>query len=292
MNRWLKWLLRIVFSAAALYLIFTKISWQATWSTLARAHVLWLVPAFLLFNCSQLVSATRLLSFYHVIPVRISWLGNAALYYKAMFYNLFLPGGIGGDGYKVYYLHKYYHAPIKNLITATLLDRLNGLAMLGLFIVLLAVGVLGNGELHFPAWWLVVGYGVILLVASWLLQRLLPAFFPVAGRAALYSALVQGLQLTAVIFILQSLHVDVHWAAYLLLFLASSVAAVIPFTIGGAGARELVFVAGAPLLGIQAEQAVAVSLVFFLITVVSAIPGLAAGRRRKREHALHSSAPF
>jgi uncharacterized membrane protein YbhN (UPF0104 family) len=280
MNRWLKWLLRIIFSAAALYLIFTKISWQATWGTLARAQVLWLVPAFLLFNCSQFVSATRLLSFYNVIPVRISWLANAALYYKAMFYNLFLPGGIGGDGYKVYYLHKYYHTPVKNLITATLLDRLNGLAMLGLVVVLLAAAVLPSAALHFPSWWLVAGYLVILLVASWLFQRLLPAFFTVAGRAASFSALVQGLQLTAVIFILQSLRVDVHWAAYLLLFLASSVAAVIPFTIGGAGARELVFVAGAPLLGIQAEQAVAVSLVFFLITVISAIPGLLAGRRR------------
>jgi hypothetical protein len=41
------------------------------------------------------------------------------------------------------------------------------------------------------------------------------------------------------------------------------------------GARELVFMSGAPLLGILPEQAVAVSLLFFLLAAVSSLAGAA-----------------
>jgi len=37
-----------------------------------------------------------------------------------MFYNLFLPGGIGGDGYKIYLLNKLSNKSIKSLTTVTI----------------------------------------------------------------------------------------------------------------------------------------------------------------------------
>jgi len=57
---------------------------------------------------------------------------NLQLYFLGMFYNLFLPGGIGGDGYKVYYLHKHLSAPLKKSILALVLDRVTGLIALGI----------------------------------------------------------------------------------------------------------------------------------------------------------------
>ena len=72
---------------------------------------------------------------------------------------------------------------------------------------------------------------------------------------------------------MQALHLGGPLIPFLLLFLASSIAAVIPFTIGGMGARELVFMSGATLLGVSGEQAVAVSLLFFLLTAVSSLCG-------------------
>jgi len=53
-------------------------------------------------------------------------------YYIGMFYNLFLPGSVGGDAYKVFLLHEQGVGRTKPLILATLLDRLSGLAMLAL----------------------------------------------------------------------------------------------------------------------------------------------------------------
>jgi len=273
MSKWLKWILRVVLSGIALYIIFRKISWQETWHLLLSSDTLWLIPALVLYNASQYLSAARLLCFYNTL-IPLPWLLNLRLYYKGMFYNLFLPGGIGGDGYKVHFLYKTYQSPLKKLITATLLDRLNGLLILGLFMVLLAAGnLLPAGILPFPSWWLIIIYVLMMVTGKWLLQRFLPTYVPVIFRTTLLSFGVQALQLGSIICILHALHIEGHLLAYLLLFLASSVAAVIPFTIGGAGAREIIFMAGAPLLGIVSERAVAVSLLFFLLTVVSSLAG-------------------
>ena len=90
----------------------------------------------------------------------------------------------------------------------------------------------------------------------------------------LQSLFVQGLQLLAAWFILKALGLTVVPAAYLLLFLLSSIAAAIPFTIGGAGARELVFLFGANWFGIDPNVAVSLSLIFYLITVLMSFSGM------------------
>ena len=48
------------------------------------------------------------------------------LCYVGMFYNLFLPGGIGGDAYKVYQLRKYHQGRTFAIVQAMIFDRLNG----------------------------------------------------------------------------------------------------------------------------------------------------------------------
>ncbi len=54
---------------------------------------------------------------------------NLRLYYTGMFYNLFLPGGVGGDVYKVMVLKKR-ELSILSATKATLLDRVTGLLVL------------------------------------------------------------------------------------------------------------------------------------------------------------------
>jgi uncharacterized membrane protein YbhN (UPF0104 family) len=61
---------------------------------------------------------------------------------------------------------------------------------------------------------------------------------------------------------------------YLSLFMASSVVAVLPITIGGIGARELVFILGHQWLPVDQEKAVAFSFLFFLVTAFSSLSGL------------------
>ncbi len=68
--------------------------------------------------------------------------------------------------------------------------------------------------------------------------------------------------------------VDDLYIEYLTLFLLSSIVAVLPFTIGGVGARELVFIFGANYLMIDKNTAVAFSILFFMITAVSSFTGI------------------
>ena len=55
-----------------------------------------------------------------------------------MFYNMMLPGGIGGDGYKGYYFHNTFQVPVKNLVRPILWDRITGAASIVILIFILA----------------------------------------------------------------------------------------------------------------------------------------------------------
>jgi uncharacterized membrane protein YbhN (UPF0104 family) len=61
---------------------------------------------------------------------------------------------------------------------------------------------------------------------------------------------------------------------YLLVFLISSIVAVLPITIGGIGSRELVFFYGAQWLGLNEGTSIGISMTFFLITAFVSLSGL------------------
>ena len=60
----------------------------------------------------------------------------------------------------------------------------------------------------------------------------------------------------------------------LVLFLISSIVAVLPITIGGVGVRELTFLYGFNYLGMSANSGVAFSFLFFIITMLSSLIGV------------------
>jgi len=124
----LKWLLKIALSALAIYLVSRKIDFREVFRLFPGLLLPELVLAFLLFNVSKILSAIRYQLFVHLAGASISTISNLKLYYIGMFYNLFLPGGIGGDGYKIYLLNKNKETNWKELTWATLIERISGLA--------------------------------------------------------------------------------------------------------------------------------------------------------------------
>jgi uncharacterized membrane protein YbhN (UPF0104 family) len=71
-----------------------------------------------------------------------------------------------------------------------------------------------------------------------------------------------------------ALSIPVHVTEYVFIFLISSVAAVLPLTIGGLGAREVVFLEGSKYFGLAQETSVVISLLFYFITLVTSSIGL------------------
>jgi uncharacterized protein (TIRG00374 family) len=99
-------------------------------------------------------------------------------------------------------------------------------------------------------------------------------FIAVLFRTSLFSMGVQLLQLACVYMLLIALGADQHIPEYLLVFLVSSIIAVLPISIGGMGVRELTFLYGAQLLGIDQDLAVSISLLFYIITALVSFFGL------------------
>lgn len=236
-----------------------------------NANPLWIAAAIVLFVASKLVAAFRLQVLFRALSVLISHPANIRLYLLGMFYNLFLPGGIGGDGYKAYLLNKAFKTPYKKLIGALLADRLSGMTAL----CMIAVAFLPFTQLELPfkeltPFLVIPGAAVFWAFLHFLYPYLKPTFLSIT----LQSLVVQGVQVIAVWCLLLALGTEGDLTGYLFLFLVSSLVSVVPISIGGAGTRELTFLFGATYLGLDEPTSVAISLLFYLIqAAVSGVGG-------------------
>ena len=272
----LKTALKILLTGGALYLVFQKIDTAQLLQLSKNLSWPWLLPAIALFVGSKVATAIRLNHYFANIHLLLSAWENWRLYLIGMFYNLFLPGGIGGDGYKVYLLNKEFKTPVKELLKASLLDRLGGLVA----IVALLLALLGLIELPwqgFATWTskiLLLAAALGVAPAFWLLQKVLFSnFLPSFWQGIIWSLVGQLAQMASVFCLLLALGVQDNFLAYQAVFLLSSIVAVLPLTIGGVGARELVVVYAHSYAGIQEAEAVAFSLLFFLISAAVSLSG-------------------
>lgn len=276
LKKWLKLAAQVFIAVLAIYFVIGEIDLEEYKTRLLGIDIGWLILAILAFNASKLLGAFRLNHFFRAIQLNLDNRFNLKLYYVGMLYNQVFPGGIGGDGYKVYLLNKRYKTPLKGLIAATLLDRISGVVALGFLAFLLA---LIGGE----AYGLLDGYGFLIwvgLVVAYpcyyiLVHFVFPTFKKVNHITNLQALGLQSLQVLCAFFMLKSLGVADGYLDYFTLFLVSSVAAALPISLpGGLGVREGVMVLGADLFILDKNAALAFASLFFLITLFSSLIGL------------------
>ncbi len=266
-------ILKVVLSSVAIYYVATTLDFPLIKEAFLSARHGLLLIALLLYSLSQFAAVIRLNHLFRQIPLDISNKENIKLYWLGLFYNLFLPGGVGGDGFKVYLLGKYMKAPIKKIIGAIISDRVSGLSIILMFIFFLTPVV----DFSFPyqkwVWALIPFVGLAFYLFLYFFNKsLTPAFFPVTA----WAFVVQLLQMCAAIMILQSLGVKLNgvYEDYLVLFFLSAIMGSIPITLGGIGAREITFLFGAQYLGINETYAVALSILFYAASAITALPGI------------------
>lgn len=265
--------LKIIISAVLIYFIFTKIELKDVVQTLKKSEPLYLFLALLFFVLSKIISAFRTNLYFHQMGAKVSQLSNLKLYLLGMFYNLFLPGGIGGDAYKGYVIQKVYQPGTKKVVSSLLLDRLSG--MLLLFIYACVLALLSKNKFFQSFYWLIVAAIPLSVVAFWFVNKIFfTSTLPVFWKSVSFSALVQLAQLVCVLFVLKSLSVDMDFIEYLFVFLVSSIVSVIPLTIGGIGSREITFLYGAKWLGLDESTSIGISFTFFLITALTSLFGV------------------
>jgi len=285
----LKVLLQLFITAVAVTLVVKKIDLHLVGAILEKSHIAYLVIAFAAFNISKVISAIRLMQYFRVMSLKIECALNLMLYYIGMFYNLFLPGGIGGDGYKIYWLNKHYSARVLQLFKALLLDRISGLYGLG-FLMLTMLPWSQFVDI-FP-WLKPVSIALLILVypAAYIFNRLFfSSFLSVFAVTSVQGLVVQVFQLICAVCILFAINVEVHISEYLVVFLISSIVAVLPLTIGGIGARELTFVYLLGMIQLDVHQGVALSVIFFVITALSSLIGAGLIHRLEASHQQRTS---
>ncbi|WP_394970775.1 lysylphosphatidylglycerol synthase transmembrane domain-containing protein [uncultured Croceitalea sp.] len=266
-------LLKILISAALIYFIFNKINLKDVLTILKTSNLFYLFIAFLLVIFSKVTASFRLNLYFHEIGVQLTQKSNLKLYILGMFYNLFLPGGIGGDAYKGFIIKKKYEVKTKRVISILLLDRLSGMLLLFIFACTLSIP-LKESILNNFKWAFIIGIPLSITIFYFLNKRFFNYVFPVFWKSAGYSALVQFSQLLAIWFILKALAIELDTIAYLFIFLISSIVSVLPLTIGGIGSREVTFLYGAKWLNLDTNTSVSISLVFFLITALISLTGM------------------
>jgi len=266
-----KLLLKILLSLGALAYVLSKVDLQQLFAAFARLDPWFFLGALIAFNLSKIVSSIRLNRFFESIGIKLKEAEALRLYYIGMFYNLFLPGGIGGDGYKIYLLNRHREANTKSLVAATLLDRISGLSALlffaGILFIFSRYAMLYTWMK--PLAWLGL---VLLFPITWLLYR--GEFRRVFFSTVLLGGVTQLLQLASAWLLALSLGMEQHLIEILTLFLLSSVAAVLPLSVGGVGIREFVFLYGFKLIGLPAAEGIAFSMLFFLMTALSGFTGI------------------
>ncbi|MEO9513844.1 MAG: lysylphosphatidylglycerol synthase transmembrane domain-containing protein [Flavobacteriaceae bacterium] len=265
--------LKISISALLIYFIFTKINFEDVVRTVRKCNPLYLIAGILLVVFSKVMAAFRLNLYFHQINVKITQQSNLKLYLLGMFYNLFLPGGIGGDAYKGYIIQKEFKSGTKKVVSVLLLDRLSGMLLIFIYACIFALLVKIPFFLDYT---LLIALSIPLsILVFWLVNKKISSYaLPIFWKSLGYSALVQLSQLVCILCILKSLSITWDIFEYLLVFLISSIVSVIPLTIGGIGSREVTFLYGAKWLGLDANTSIGISFVFFMITALISLFGL------------------
>lgn len=269
--KWLKLLLKIAVTVVCFWYISGKIDFQKAWIAIKAANWAFLMLALVAFLLSKLLAAYRLNIYFKNISIQLPGWQNIKLYWLGMYYNLFLPGSISGDAYKVILLKRKINAPYKKTTSAVLLDRFSGLLGNGLILAVYSVIVIK--KLPF-----VLGITgavfIALIVFYYIINRWMNEFIPSFIPTLLLGILVQASQVVCAYLIMAALGISAHTSQYIFIFLVSSVVAVLPLTIGGLGARELVFLEGSKQFGLAGEVSVVISLLFYLITLVTSFAGI------------------
>jgi uncharacterized membrane protein YbhN (UPF0104 family) len=272
LSKYLKLLVKIGVTIVCFWYISKKIDFEAAKNAFLKATWTWLFVAVILLMLSKLFSAFRLNIYFRNIYIHLTEWGNIKLYWLGMFYNLFLPGSISGDAYKVVLLKRKYDSSYKKTSAAVLLDRFSGLLALGLIMSVYGIVVLDKPL--FDAI-LVVG-SVAAIAALYLAVRFyFKDFLPGFWSTFMWGLLVQLIQVICVYCILLSLRLPVDQPRWIFIFLVAAVVAVFPVSLGGGlGTREVVFVEGAKYFHLDPQIGLVISLLFYLSTVMASIWGL------------------
>lgn len=281
--------LKLAISAAALYIIFSKADIQKTLSIMKGINPLYFLAAAVLYILSLGVSAWR---WKLLLPDKFGFRRLFSLYMIGSFFSSFLPGVIGGDVVKAYYLNKDARK-ISLTLGSVFMDRYLG------FVSLMAIGMAAFpfsvrffGES--PYKWAMPLLFAAFLVASVLFFALrvgrrfkvVSEFYDYFSlmkkkkrlmlKAVLISFFIQMIGFVAVAILASAMGEKIPLPLFFAFIPIITTLSSLPISISGLGVREGSFVILLGLIGVRPEAATSLSLAWFFSIFLGSLPGLAA----------------
>ncbi|MCX7008219.1 MAG: lysylphosphatidylglycerol synthase transmembrane domain-containing protein [Kiritimatiellaeota bacterium] len=302
--KWTGRLVRVAIFAALVVWLGRRLDWSLLREGVygAVTHPLGIIGGVLLSLLAYFTAALRWRSLLAAQGVALSTGRVMSIFFIGQFFNSFMLGTCGGDMARIYYVLRGTTVRRTEAVTSVLIDRGIGVytqIFMGCGLILAswplfhAHPALQQAALLMMA--LGLGASVLLAVLLWKniferfafirrLERATPLgtrfrrayeeLFryrarPRAIAAALfYSALNLLFQVAVTLCLGHSLGMNAPWSAYLTFVPVISVLTAIPLTPGSIGVREWLFILLFGAVGVEAHQAVLLSLLFFATGVL------------------------
>jgi uncharacterized protein (TIRG00374 family) len=304
MKRWLRPLATVAVTTAAAAYVLLQIDVRKTLHIIGSASIPWLLlSAFLTiitvppmaWRWQQLLSARGI-----VEPLR--WLTRA--YFVSYAVGQVLPTSVGGDASRIFETARRHPGQGTPITGSVLVERALGgavtLALAGAGL-LLAIGRYPIGpylwiELLFVVLTLGAGVGFfsrsvrrrlafgVPLARKLKVEKLLRAVYDgIHGyrdhpgtlfRVSLITLVMQLTRIFAIYASARSVGIELSPLPYVVLGPLLFLVMLVPFTVNGLGVREAFFVSFLGKLGVSADAAFACGFLFFVMTVLLALPGL------------------
>jgi glycosyltransferase 2 family protein len=289
-------LLKVAVTAGVLGWLLTKIEVSTVMTTLRRISPATLVTAAALVAFQPLVSAVRSKLVMNYLGAPINFIRTLQVYWIGLFAITLLPGGVAGDGVRMWLLARAGMRPSKS-IDSVLLDRAIGLAGLLLFVgcsllfvddrvaaapvrygaaTVIAAGIaaaLAAGLcIRLPAQWhrFRVARAVANLTGD--LRSLCRPLRRPASLIGLSALAVAGYALTAFV-LLRGLGASVGLLDTMVLAPLVVIALTLPISLGGWGLREGSMVGLFGIVGVAPAVALSASILIGLLTAAVSVPG-------------------
>jgi hypothetical protein len=268
---------KLAVSSVLLYVVLKRTGLEQVFSTLKAMSPVAFISAVFLYLLAQFISTVR----WKLLLPGVLGIGKLfSFYIIGSFFNTVLPGIIGGDAVKAYYLYQVTGKGSLSL-ASIFMDRYLGFLMLLTICTiafpfgyaylhgsqvewLLPLIVLSFAAASFLVFGLRLGKGIKILSECYDYFHSYRGQKGVIGKALLLSVFVQLLGILAVYILALGMGEHIPFLACLIFLPLIIVITMIPISISGIGVREGAFVVLFGLIGVRPEVATAVSLSWFL----------------------------
>jgi len=279
--------LKALISAGLLYVVIEKTGFARILSTLGGISIPLFLTSSALYTFSLYISSIR---WRLLLPGGFTLGRLFSLYLIGSFFNTLLPGIIGGDAVKAYYLYRVTGKGTP-AVASVFMDRYIG------FAALMCIGTAAfpfsfryfdgsRVEWLFPLIVLIFAIGSILAYALRAGRRF--SFVAEAyeyldrhvtkretiAKTFFLSIIVQIINIVSVYLLVIGLEIDLPFLPLLIFIPIITTISTIPISISGFGVREASFILLFHFLGVGPVQATAISFAWFLTIATGSIPGL------------------